>query len=94
MLTDLLIDETGDIAFKGGDLVIGDCENQNQYFILTANKGDFKQHPEIGAALQEMLNDENIDGFLLEAKRQLEYDGMTVNNISFEDGKLIIDGKY
>ena len=94
MLTDLLIDETGDIAFQDGDLVIGDCENQNQYFILASNKGDFKDHPEIGAALQEMLNDENIDGFLLEAKRQLEYDGMRVDNITFQEGKLIIDGKY
>jgi hypothetical protein len=42
-----------------------------------------------------MLADDDFVEFLIEAKKNLEYDGMTINNIAFTaDGKLNVDGKY
>lgn len=42
-----------------------------------------------------MLSDDDFVEFLIEAKKNLEYDGMSINNIEFTgDGKLNIDGKY
>lgn len=94
-MTDILLDNDGDLAFKNGDLDVGYSDNQNQKLILTSNQGEYKEYPAIGASIVELLNDEDPDAVLIEAKRHLEYDGMKVKNIRFEkDGKLIIDGKY
>lgn len=86
---------TDDLVIENGDFVIGDSDEQHQRDILKAYKGEFKASPEVGVGIEQMLNDDNIVPFLIEAKKMLEYDGMKINNISFAEGdKLIIDGKY
>lgn len=94
-MKDFILDENGDIAFKNGHLVIGDSDIQNQKLILSSHKGDFKEWPEIGVGIDQMMEDDEIDHWLIEAKKNLEYDGMKVRNISFtEDGKLNVDANY
>lgn len=94
-MIDVVLDENDDLLFENGDLVIGESTNQNIKQIVTANKGEFKESPEIGVGIVQMLNDEEYDDILIEAKKNLAYDGMKVKNISFsEEGKLIIDAKY
>lgn len=94
-MKDLLLDENGDLLIKDGDFVIGESDNQHQLDILLAEKGEFKEFPELGVGIQEMLSDDEFVEFLIEAKKNLEYDGMDINNIEFtKDGKLKIDGKY
>lgn len=84
-----------DLQIENGDFVIGESDNQHVRHILTSDKGEYKSNPEIGVGIIQMLNDEVIDDFLIDAKKNLEYDGMTVNNISFlQDGKLNVDAKY
>ena len=94
-MKDFLLDENGDLLIKNGDFVIGESDNQHQLDILLATKGEFKEFPEIGVGISEMLSDDDFVEFLIEAKKNLEYDGMKINNIEFlPDGKLNIDGKY
>lgn len=94
-MQDILTDDNQDLLIANGDFVIGDSENQQQHFILLANKGEFKEFPEVGVGIVQMLNNEQYTELMIEAKKNLEYDGMQIENIRFkEDGKLLIDGKY
>lgn len=94
-MTDLLLDENNDLILVGGDFAIGHSDEQHQKHILIANKGEYKEHPEVGVGIIDMLNDDAYTESLIETKKQLEYDGMTIKNVSYnEQGKLIIDGNY
>jgi hypothetical protein len=93
-MKDILLDENNDLLITNGDLTIGDADKQNQKLILTTHKGEWKEKPEVGAAVQEMLSDDNFSQYIIEAKKQLEYDGMQVDDIRLEGDQLIIDGKY
>lgn len=94
-MKDLIFDENGDLAIVNGDFVIGESNNQHQKDILIATKGEIKEFPEIGVGIAAMLSDDDYTDLLIEAKKNLEYDGMKINNIEFTtDGKLHIDGKY
>lgn len=94
-MTDLLLDSNGDISFKDGDLDIGFSDNQHQEHILLANKGEFREFPEIGVGITAMISDDDYTDMLIEIKKNLQYDGMKINNVKFDnDGKLDIDGYY
>lgn len=86
---------TDDVVVKNGDIAIGESDNQHVKHILLASKGEFKASPELGVGIEMMLNTEEPMEFLIEAKKNLEYDGMKVNNISFtETGTINVDAKY
>lgn len=94
-MTDLLLDSSGDISFKNGDLDIGFSDNQHQEHILLANKGEFREFPEIGVGITAMISDDDYTDMLIEIKKNLQYDGMKINNVKMDnDGKLDIDGYY
>jgi hypothetical protein len=94
-MTDIILDENGDLDLTNGDLNIGFSDNRHQEHILMASKGDYKEFPELGVNIVQMLGDDNYTGVLIDAKKNLEYDGMKINNIRFEeDGNLNIDGNY
>lgn len=94
-MNDILLDQTGDLSFLNGDFNIGYSNNQHQEHILMANKGEFREFPELGVGINRMLSDDDYVPFLIEAKKNLEYDGMKINNIKFEEnGNLNIDGYY
>lgn len=94
-MQDFILDDSDDLAFENGDLAIGRSDEQHQKHILIANKGEYKQYPELGVSIAEMLNNDTYSAVLIEAKKNLEYDGMKINDISLsEDGKLLIDGEY
>lgn len=94
-MTDLLLDENCDLSFKNGDFDIGFSDYQHQEHIIMATKGEFKEFPELGVGLNRMLSDDDYTPFLIDAKKNLEYDGMKINNIKFEqNGNLNIDGEY
>jgi hypothetical protein len=94
-MTDILLNKTGDLDIQNGDIVIDYSDNQHQEHILLANKGDYKEFPELGVGINNMLNEDDFLPFLIEAKKNLQYDGMRINNIKFEEnGNLNIDGYY
>jgi hypothetical protein len=92
-MKDLLFND--DIEIKNGDFAIGEIDNQHVKHILIASKGEYKLSPELGVGIDRMLATEKPMEFLIEAKKNLEYDGMKVNNISFtENGTINVDAKY
>ena len=54
--TDILLDETGDIACENGDFVIGQSDDQHVIDILNASPGDYKQFPLTGASVLDAIN--------------------------------------
>jgi hypothetical protein len=94
-MNDILLDTDGDLSIVNGDFDIGFSDNQHQEHILLANKGEFKEHPEIGVAIHAMIGDDDYTDMLIEIKKNLEYDGMKIKNVRFdENGNLDIDGYY
>jgi hypothetical protein len=94
MITDYLF-ENGDLAIQNGDFVIGNSSNQHQEHILLAHKGEYREFPELGVGIKDMLGDDNIDFWLIEIKKNLQYDGMQVENVLFDnEGNINIDGDY
>ncbi|MCC9071222.1 oxidase [Flavobacterium sp. F-65] len=94
-MNDIIVDTNGDLGFHNGDLLIGFSENLHQEHILIANKGEYREFPELGVGILQMLNDDNYMNVLIEAKKNLEYDGMKINNIELDDdGNLNVDGQY
>lgn len=94
-MTDMILDNTEDLKIENGDFVIGYSDNKHQEHILIASKGEFKEFPELGVGLNRMLDDDDYVSFLIDIKKNLEYDGMKINNVKFEEnGNLNIDGSY
>ena len=94
-MTDILLDKNGELAIVNGDRVLGFSDYAHQEHILMSAKGEFKEFPELGVGLNRMLSDDDYMPFLIDAKKNLEYDGMKINNIKFEEnGNLNIDGYY
>jgi hypothetical protein len=94
-MNDLLLDENGDLSIVNGDFDIGFSGNQHQEHILLANKGEYKEFPELGVGIAAMLGDDDYTDMLIEIKKNLEYDGMKIKNVRFdENGNLDIDGNY
>lgn len=86
---------TEDLEIKNGDFHLGNSDNQHTQHLLIADKGEYKANPELGAGITHMLNTEDPMDFLIEAKKNLQYDGMKVQNIAFtENGKLDINATY
>ncbi|MFK7004593.1 oxidase [Flavobacterium covae] len=94
-MQEFLLDQEGDLDFTGGDFNIGNSDAQHQEHILVAHKGEYKQFPELGVGITQILNDDEYMGTLIEIKKNLEYDGMHVKNVKFmPNGNLYIDGNY
>lgn len=92
-MNDFLLDD--DLQIDNGDFEVGKSDEQHTMHIIVAQKGEYKEAPELGVGIDKMLNTEEPMGFLIEAKKNLEYDGQKVNNISFtEEGKINVDAKY
>ncbi|MDE6483477.1 MAG: hypothetical protein K2L01_06960 [Rikenellaceae bacterium] len=104
--TGILIDpDTGDLRLSlvrdrhgliTEGLEIGETAYQNQALILQAFKGEFKEHPVLGAGISDMVCDHETAGWKREIAIQLESDGMKINEcrLDINDNKLTIDATY
>lgn len=51
----LLDDTTGDIAFSGNDLAVGNIDMQTVQTILQANAGEIKEKPTLGVGIHRVV---------------------------------------
>ncbi len=95
-MQDLLLDDTDDLLIENGDFVIGISDLQHQEHLLIAQKGDFKQFPDIGVAIEDYLRESDIEGLVTEVRNEFVKDGMAVNRVEFleQTGDLDYDAKY
>ncbi len=94
-MNDLLLNELDDLQIASGDFVIGDATVQHQRHIILAQKGEYKEHPEIGVGIANALQDDNPRQILTQIRRNFEYDGMSVQRLEFNDDSTItVDAPY
>lgn len=92
---DILLSTELDIMFANGDFVIGDSTMQNQYLILSTHKGEWKENPNIGAGIVDMLNDEDSETYWKHRITvELERDGMIVKQIKIKNSQIQINANY
>jgi hypothetical protein len=75
-------------------LVVGDITAQNQAAILTAQKGEFKEHPVAGVGLNDIVNDDNAMYWEKEIAQQLISDGQRITRLSLDAKGLILEAAY
>ena len=94
-VTDILCDETGDIACENGDMVIGESTVQHQQDLLSASEGEYKFDAMVGVGLIEFLDDEDQSAMMKKIRVQFAKDGMNVKTARINSsGKLEIDATY
>ena len=94
-MQDFLTNKADDLQIKNGDFVIGRSNEQHQKHLLMGSKGEYKEFPEVGVGITQMIGDDLYTELLIETKKQLEYDGMEIDDISLDEyGKLLIEGIY
>lgn len=84
-----LTPDTFDIIIKDGTLQIGNTDEQNAQIIIVAERGEFKEHPQLGVGLIHFLKSIGRERELVRAIRiQLALDGYKSPAISFNQGNL------
>ncbi|WP_086984806.1 MULTISPECIES: hypothetical protein [Elizabethkingia] len=86
-MNDLILKD-GELSIVNGDFEIGESSQQEIENILIAFKGEYKQHPLLGAELQKMLKARNTrQGITREVNEQLQYDGFRNIDFKIEDAE-------
>jgi hypothetical protein len=75
-------------------LVVGDVTYQNQAMILKAQKGEFKENPAVGAGIEDIVNDNDLQLWRKEIAEQLEADGQRIDRLVLNEKEFILDAKY
>ena len=88
----ILIDpETGDLQVKDRQMAIGDTAAQIAEGILRAMRGEFKEHPLIGAEVHKLLGGTHDPMWSADAKTMLQACGLSISRVEFKDGQINIE---
>jgi hypothetical protein len=90
----IILNENLSIKVANGSMAIGDTTRQNQQVLLMANKGDFKYRPMRGVGLKRFLETSRTEELAREIRSEFTIDGMTVNKIQVNNGKLEVEASY
>lgn len=92
---DIITDENGDIEIINGDINVDLSDSQHIDFIVTADKGQFRQFPLVGVGLRRYINGPfNAQEIRQAIKLNLESDGYNVRKVSIANngtGSINID---
>lgn len=75
-------------------LVIGDTLYQNQYLILNAQKGEFKENPTLGVGLNDMANDDDLNEWKKSIREEFAKDGLKVSTLSLTASGMEVKADY
>jgi len=77
-------------------LVIGDTLYQNQYIILSAQKGELKEEPLLGVGIGDMTNDEDLAPWKKSIREELYKDGIAVDTLTISSStkEMILKADY
>jgi hypothetical protein len=94
-MTDIILDENYQVAINNGDFIIDVSDVQQQNLLLICDKGDWKESPTVCVGVQRWLNDDEPEDLLAEIKKEFQRDGMTVNDLTLTDDKILnVDANY
>lgn len=89
---DIRVKTSGEKIVSG--LVVGNVTYQNQAMILVAQKGEFKEHPAVGAGINDICNDNDPTAWKREITSQIEGDGQRIEELIIDENKFVLKAKY
>jgi len=85
-MTDLTIDETGDLVFLNGDLKLSNSDEQDCVLLINTAAGAWKQSPTIGVGIQAYLGSSGQTAALRKnIVEQLRLDGFSNIDVQLND---------
>lgn len=75
-------------------LVVGDTLYQNQYLILAAQKGEFKENPTLGVGINDMSNDDDLNEWKKSIREEFSKDGLKVDKLSITTSGMEVKANY
>lgn len=91
--SDFILDLTNNLSISGGDLVIGQSDDQNIEAILLAEKGQFYEYPLLGYGITRKLygpfNKQDEKKLIREALKRDDYDTITL--IISDNAEVVVD---
>ncbi|PQJ09491.1 hypothetical protein CJD36_019825 [Flavipsychrobacter stenotrophus] len=91
---DILLDDDFDLLIVDGDFVIGDSTVQNEKLLLLLNEGEIKQYPDATVGAGRYKDDEGPSALLQKISEKFVGDGMKVNKVAVENGKIVTNAIY
>jgi hypothetical protein len=89
----LSIDENLQITSQG-DFAFGESTVQHVRHILKANKGEYRQSPQVGVGIIDYLKDTEDTVLRSELVLQLRLDGFKTKVIAIQNSDINIQGSY
>lgn len=90
----VLLDENRDIQVKNGEVVIGDIANQNLEILVLSEKGEIREAPLRGVGIRRYVDDEDVATLLQAIRNEVAEEGMTLDKLGVDNGKLEIIAHY
>ncbi len=85
------LDAEYDLQVRHGTLFLDDTQEQNAALIAETEKGEWKEHPQMGAGLRQMLRSTATEREIVRRVNvALQYDGINAA-VTVKDGKLNIE---
>lgn len=92
--SDILVDDSNELATRRGDFAVGFSDDQHQIHIGTAEKGNYNQFPTVGVGVKRYLNGSTRgEEIARDYRLELEKDGYEVRSILVRDGQISIDAE-
>lgn len=94
-MTDIVLDDSGDLLITAGDFTVDDCTGQEIQDIIMSYPGWWKEYPLVGCAAPNYLNSPGTGQDLSNSiAQQLKLDGKAINSYSSTtnpDGSITIN---
>ena len=85
------LDAEYDLQVRHGTLFLDDTQEQNAALIAETEKGEWKEHPQMGAGLRHLIKTQNTGREIVrQVSVALQYDGINAA-VTVNDGKLNIE---
>ena len=88
-----LIQEAGgtvDIELDNGTMATGETQVQEEYLVLATQRGEWKEHPLVGAGVADMAGDEDMLYWNRETTESLARVGIKIKGVGLSNGALKI----
>jgi hypothetical protein len=80
-MTGILIDSNNNLIVNGGNLAIGESDEQNMMINIICNKGEFKLQPLLGCELRKETRGVISERFLRKMQISLEMEGYSMKDV-------------
>lgn len=93
-MIDIRVDDTWDLAISNGDLLVSNCDRQNQGLLIETCPGEWKQHPTRGVGAPRYVEHPDDGELARRIQTELTQDGMDVDSIDIKKGVITIQASY